>query len=362
MSASEDLANIVKGLHSELRRSCLDLGGDPSALESVWSQHVRQEHKLRHYSQAMNSLANDHWTKGPEENSRIVWITKQIRKFYLDKDRDRILRRLAKKAGLEHVDQKPPDLILPLRTLDVGSCFNPFSEFPDILDVLAIDLAPASPTVRKCDFLSVQITESSDQELSLQNAAKEPSLPGEDQDCTQASEETEVTSLPRSGFDAVIFCLLLEYLPVPLLRHRACVKARDALKPGGLLLIVTPDSSHQGRNLSVIRSWGIALALLGLTRIYYEKLDHVHGMAFMKVEDNPEYAEVLRQEAEREARKMGLDLASCDPERDLMIIPQDRSTKELVDRERERETRASCQGELDEGEVLDMLSMLPPDL
>jgi hypothetical protein len=48
-----------------------------------------------------------------------------------------------------------------LRTLDVGSCYNPLgrtgSSGSKLLDVTAIDLAPASKDVYVCDFLTVPI-------------------------------------------------------------------------------------------------------------------------------------------------------------------------------------------------------------
>eukprot|EP00854_Cymbomonas_tetramitiformis_P024971 gene24971-30448_t len=43
----------------------------------------------------------------------------------------------------------------PLRTLDVGSCFNPFRRYPE-LEVTALDLCPADPSVFQCDFLQLQ--------------------------------------------------------------------------------------------------------------------------------------------------------------------------------------------------------------
>ena len=54
-----------------------------------------------------------------------------------------------------------------------------------LLDVLAIDIAPAQPSVIKCDFLQV---ETGNKDLI---------------------EDNSVKSLKRQSYDAVLFCLLL---------------------------------------------------------------------------------------------------------------------------------------------------------
>ena len=71
-----------------------------------------------------------------------------------------------------------------VKLLDVGSCYNPFSQFED-LEVLALDIAPALPTVIKCDFLNVETSTSTV--------------------LTQAS----IVSLEKHGFNVVVFCLVL---------------------------------------------------------------------------------------------------------------------------------------------------------
>ena len=63
-----------------------------------------------------------------------------------------------------------------------------------------------------------------------------------------ASRVKSVTGLPRDHFDVVVFCFLLEYLPTPAMRYDAVKKAAAVLADYGLLVIVTPDSSHQVDN------------------------------------------------------------------------------------------------------------------
>jgi len=176
------------------------------------------------------------------------------------------------------------------------------------LDVLPIDIAPANHEVFKCDFLQVEIGE------------------------TSVLENRTVSRLERHSFSAVIFCLLLEYLPAPHQRWLCVEKAAQLLKEDGLLCIVTPDSSHMGRNSQQLKSWRQGLCLLGLTKVCYEKSQHFHGLVYRK--PNKILQQLIREEAEN---VLGADRT------DLFFIPQDFSTKivedndivELTEEERE---------------------------
>ena len=124
-----------------------------------------------------------------------------------------------------------PDHGFKLRALDVGSCYNPFGNV-DFMDTSAIDLSPANPNVHKCDFLTVPLTD--DDEIWFSREVRE-----------SGSKIDTVTGLPKDRYDVVIFSLLLEYLPTPGLRYEAVRRAAELLTEYGLLVIVTPDSSHQ---------------------------------------------------------------------------------------------------------------------
>jgi len=50
-----------------------------------------------------------------------------------------------------------------------------------------------------------------------------------------------------------------------------------------LLLIVTPDSRQQHRNGRFTRDWRKAIESIGFARCRYEKLQHLHCMAFRKL-------------------------------------------------------------------------------
>lgn len=141
--------------------------------------------------------------------------------------------------------------------LDVGSCFNPFKEFPE-LEVTAVDLCPAASSVWQCDFLRVPVASQSQ------------------------IEDGRVSSLQAGHFDCVVFSFLLEYLPSTSQRWRCCCKAHQLLQNEGLLVVITPDSKAAHSNAKVMKSWREALASIGFRRIKYEKLQHAHCMAFRK--------------------------------------------------------------------------------
>lgn len=96
------------------------------------------------------------------------------------------------------------------------------------------------------------------------------------------SEELIIKALPRESFDVVVFCLLLTYLPSRQQRWQCCLKAHKLLKENGLLLIITPDSSHQNKNMVMIKSWKAAIESIGFFRWKYHKASHTHCMAFRK--------------------------------------------------------------------------------
>lgn len=218
----------------------------------------------------MYHLATDHWKKETLETSltfcRIEWIKKHCKNYFLDggmekfnekeeylvkKDNIELRNVLIKKQIKTSIDSK-------LEILDVGSCYNPFKA-EDLFSVTAIDIAPYSKDVIKCDFLNLKIE-------------NKKLFSGE-----------SLVEMPKNSFDAIIFSLLLEYIPCPTQRFSCCQKAYDLLKEGGILFIVTPDSKHEGANSKIINtSWKVVLAKLGFMRVYYEKLPHVHCLVFRK--------------------------------------------------------------------------------
>lgn len=155
-----------------------------------------------------------------------------------------------------------------IRLLDVGSCFNPFLKFEEFLTV-GIDIVPAVESVYKCDFLNLQLQ----QPLQLAQDAIDAFL---------KQLRNPIDALPGELFHVVVFSLLLSYFPSPYQRWICCKKAHELLVLNGLLLIITPDSSHQNRHAMMMKSWKIAIESLGFKRFKYSKFSHMHLMAFRK--------------------------------------------------------------------------------
>ncbi len=82
--------------------------------------------------------------------------------------------------------------------------------------------------------------------------------------------------------DIVVFSLLLSYFPLPQSRMECCIRAHKLLKIHGLLLIVTPDSSHQNKHAVMMKSWKMCIEYIGFHRWKYVKHRHLHCMAFRK--------------------------------------------------------------------------------
>ncbi|KAJ8917341.1 hypothetical protein NQ315_002363 [Exocentrus adspersus] len=259
MASTDHLAvsTFIKSVHQTLRDASKEVG-----VEEAWRRHCSDEGNLTRYAGAMRELACNFWESSVEStaNSRIEWtvnacenyFTKDVTK-YRSKERE-IALRINCTFNLDATEMVP---VPKLKLLDVGSCYNPFSKYEQF-EVTAIDIAPAKDEVYKCDFLSVKVAEST------------------------TVIDNEVLELPKGYFQVIVFSLLLEYLPSPSQRLYCCRKAYELLKTEGLLVIITPDSNHVGSNAKYMKSWRYVLAGIGFSRIKYEKLPHVHCMAFRK--------------------------------------------------------------------------------
>lgn len=177
-------------------------------------------------------------------------------------------------AGAEALTAGVPKL----NVLDVGSCYGPFfhcrlnpccdakCSLSVPLAVTAIDLEPYvdpnssndSKRVLKGDWLTLPFTETL---------------------CTDADDS--FLGIPVGGYDAVIFCLLLSYLPTPALRFRAVVKAHVALAEEGLLLIVC-TRTQGGRRDGWENSWIIAIESIGFVRIHKYIREKIVMLSFSK--------------------------------------------------------------------------------
>ncbi|XP_059166678.1 S-adenosylmethionine sensor upstream of mTORC1-like isoform X2 [Physella acuta] len=299
MNEHLQLAAIIKGVHRQLRR---EYRANAKEHEKVWQQHTENEACLERYAKAMYRLATEHWSVNPA--TRIHWCRQVMLEYFLqggrrialEKDAKRVyhekLRRnhqmndadasnttptvFANDKSCDRLEANVESDIKPeikqsvtgkIRLLDVGSCYNPFLEFEEF-DAVGIDLSPAKQTVLKCDFLQLSTYEHPDPlNFDLHDLA------------------SPVTRLPGQSFHAVIFSLLLEYLPSPAQRWQCCTTAHSLLSSSGLLLVITPDSHSQHRNAPMMRSWRQAIESIGFRRWKYQKQDHIHCIAFRKVCD-----------------------------------------------------------------------------
>lgn len=290
--ASEEhqrLATLIKCVHKKLRDDTQRLGE-----KRAWQQHLQDAASLQTYSAAMHDLATAHWTAkntssdaanqgtpskkkrlkfSHKEHSRIAWSVRYCREYFeggatsqriVQRNREaRILSAMREAGETIDADDLLPDDDEPqskrLKLLDVGSCYNPFAEF-DEFEVIAIDIAPATPLVSQCDFLSVQLVQ--------QDSVDHPQSDG--------------VQLQRCSFDVIVFSLLLEYMPSSQQRLKCCQNAYDLLRAEGILIIITPDSKHVGANAKLVKNWRYALSLMGFSRTRIEKLEHLTCMVFRK--------------------------------------------------------------------------------
>lgn len=257
----QQLAQYIKEVHLDLRKLSTKLGH-----ETAWKEHCAKKDVLLKYAQSMKKLATTYWENNCandsyEATSRIEWAAKFCYEYFINQMwtqyRDKELTIVAKlNIGINYEEMYTE----PLKLIDVGSCYNPFKNYP-YFDVFAIDLCPANDSVLECDFLTVYIGT----ETVIKNSI--------------------VKQIQRESFDVVTFCFVLEYIPTSELRISACTKAYSILKPGGLLIINTPDSKHVGANAKLMKCWRYTLSHIGFNRIKYDKFKHMHCMAFRRCLD-----------------------------------------------------------------------------
>ncbi len=139
---------------------------------------------------------------------------------------------------------------------------------------MKMNFFPSCQTVLECDFLSVAIE---DQPSVVPRLAL-PTLPS----TAAAQSQRTISVLHAASFDVVVFSLLLSFLPLPQHRLEFCCRAHRLLVLHGLLLVITPDSSHQNKHAAMMKDWKTAIEAIGFHRWKYFKDVHLHCMAFRK--------------------------------------------------------------------------------
>jgi 25S rRNA (adenine2142-N1)-methyltransferase len=257
----KNLATIIKNIHQDLRDSTQELGAD-----EAWSKHLENKEKLNLYAKSMRELSEVHWKeRNATADDRIEWVIKSCDEYFQEKvieehrRKDLEIIEKLKSEGNEIDMSHCEELKIgeKIKVIDVGASGNFFKK-NERFDILALDIAPSSDEVLYCDFFSVPVSK----EL--------------------AKDDKKVHSLPVNYFDAVIFCLLLEYMPTSEMRVKCCEKAYGILKTEGILCLITPDSNYQHTNAQQIKTWKWTLANIGFKRIKLEKLTNLSCMVFRK--------------------------------------------------------------------------------
>uniref|UniRef100_H2YK68 S-adenosylmethionine sensor upstream of mTORC1 n=1 Tax=Ciona savignyi TaxID=51511 RepID=H2YK68_CIOSA len=275
------LVTVIRSTHKRLR----DEFATNKDFTKVWENHCGDSKRLKVYSDAMFDLAINVWGTKWNGQDRTTWCRKTVVDYFNNGGLLRILEKENRRK--EYYEQNSADFCIKnpcdkvlkskspqqngsIRLLDVGSCYNPFSEMQEF-ETTAIDLSPANDTVYQCDFISVEVSDVG----------------------TPVFQSTEVdifsrkiTTLPKNHYDVVVFSLLLSYIPCPQARWEMCVKAHQVLSTNGILIIITPDSCHQNKHASNMKKWKLSIEEIGFQRIKYEKDVHLHLMAFRKTPFN----------------------------------------------------------------------------
>lgn len=319
--ASEEhkrLAEIIKKVHQTLRMDARVRG-----VAEAWKVHCEQHDVLELYAAAMYELATVHWESDSNKltNSRISWIVNHCIQYFMNGGKSKEKLREMKRFGqlLSNVvedsacsndnDTECDMSLCNLTLLDVGSCYNPFKKY-SFFKILPIDLKPACSDVFEADFLNLPFSSEAIQFEDITN-------------------EVPIRFLPENYFDIVVFSLLLEYMPSCEQRYFCCEKAYKLLKREGLLFIITPDSKHATANSSIMKNWRICMSQMGFSRIFYEKLPHIHCMAFRK-NNFPILPQLWAQEhLKKQSKPLNL-LNELKFLTGLMQIPQD-STEYVTD-------------------------------
>lgn len=273
----------IRQVHKNLRRKFRK----DQDFDKVWHEHCEDKKCLEEYAKSMLDLATEVWDKDCDGTHRIQWCVDICREYFVREGwRKFHLKDLRRKDHYmknpeefhcgpnpkDHFVEGDEDVSLSfspaakLKLLDVGSCYDPFRQY-DEFETTAIDLKPARETVIECDFIDIGV---SDCDVWRHNTG-------------EGLEKQTVSALPSSYFHIVVFSLLLSYVPSPHVRWEMCEKAYKLLKVNGLLLIITPDSSHQNRNSTLMKRWKLAIQQIGFQRIKYSKDLHLHFMVFRKV-------------------------------------------------------------------------------
>lgn len=204
-----------------------------------------------------------------------------------------------------------------LVVIDVGSCYNPLPwrfereaiALPDTLAgggqsaalvprVLGLDLAPYSRAtdVLRCDWATVRFAPSrpaAEPYWMSAEAATERDEPWYDGTVVAAQSDAAVGGRPgvvalhREAAHVVTMCLLLSYMPRPAMRAVCIANAHRALKPHGLLVVVS-TRTQGSRRAEWVDEWVRAIEAVGFRRVDKNVLVKLVGLTFQKTTAEPQ--------------------------------------------------------------------------
>jgi len=295
-------ADLIVQTHTNLRTR---IRKGQSASE-VWSSHLKDTSRLKQYAVAMQRVQKYKWDKTSESGNRVQWGHSAIVDYYARGGQERMARKEevlamfhrkspqekkeAKRRLEEEVKEGRDEVtvpegkyerMLPLEVLDVGSCDNLFSEYSE-LRTTALDIFPASEDVYQCDFLKVKVGDSTIIHPPTKGSHEPPANDPAYELPKTSLNVSKVSQLKKEHYDVVIFSYLLSYLPLPAIRRDCCAKAYELLKPGGILVIMSPDPEVTSDNAFIFMCWRVTLARLGFHKVLYKKCDYFHGNVYRK--------------------------------------------------------------------------------
>ncbi|KAK3232784.1 hypothetical protein CYMTET_56880 [Cymbomonas tetramitiformis] len=275
-------SNVIRHHHYKMRKTS---NGTESSAAQVWEETTGDRVQLEAYAAAAHMTGEQQWVRQGNDwcvERALEWLRhggaqraqlKEFRRRHYsehgkapDAEAEAALEQQLTPAG----DGGRGD---PLRTLDVGSCFNPFRRYPE-LEVTALDLCPADPSVFQCDFLQLQVGEAGTGIVAGPHEADE--LRG-------AASAGKLLSLEQASFDVITMSLVLSYIPHPLMRTQMVAKARALLKEPGMLCLVTPHSTDRAKGsepASQLNEWQRAIEAVGFKQYRRSRLHSTHALAF----------------------------------------------------------------------------------
>eukprot|EP01062_Namystynia_karyoxenos_P012107 TRINITY_DN14348_c0_g1_i1.p1 TRINITY_DN14348_c0_g1~~TRINITY_DN14348_c0_g1_i1.p1 ORF type:complete len:391 (+),score=136.65 TRINITY_DN14348_c0_g1_i1:116-1288(+) len=318
----QELSDIIKAHHRRMRERIE--GGE--APERVWQDNAADGAALALYAGAMHELG-ERW-ESAENNDRVEWTVGALRSYFWGDDtgaeegaaeaaaaggqpapkRPRLgkgtpaapgvvsaLSKPLRRAYFEqHQRTVPPEELAALhrqlaaehapapgkraRVLDVGSCYNPIVRHPFAaahLEVTAVDLCPAPGTaVKRCDFCSVAFRPAAPgapaaaaaSPPAAGAAAASPPAAGGAGGAADAAAAESISEMAHGEFDAVVFSLVLSYIPSAALRLQAVRNAFRALRPQGLLVIQEPRTVGKRAAQQWLQPWRETIEALGMAR------------------------------------------------------------------------------------------------